>query len=343
MKALITGGAGFIGSHLVEHLLKNTNWDLIILDRLTYASNGLNRLNDIGAFDQGRRTQFFPVDIAYPISVGVEKEIGQVDYILHLAAETHVDNSITDPRPFVYSNVVGTMEILEYARRLNGRLKKFVYFSTDEVFGPAQIGHSFKDWDRYDSRNPYSATKAAAEELCLAWANTYKLPIIVTHCMNAFGERQHPEKFIPNTVKKMLRGESITIHADSSRTKAGSRSYIHARNIASAVLWILNNIDSPPVGTLRDKYNIVGEREVDNLVLVKTIHKYLQEALNREIVPSYELVDYHSSRPGHDLRYALNGEKLRKLGWSLPATFDDSLQKTIQWMVDPRHLHWLLV
>ena len=341
MRVLITGGAGFIGHHMVEHLLKNTDWDVIILDRLTYAANGLNRLKDIGAINN-KRIQFFPLDICTPISVGIEREIGQVDYILHLAAETHVDNSIADPKPFVYTNVVGTMEMLQYARRLN-RLKKFVYFSTDEVFGPAYGTHSFKEWERYNSTNPYSATKAAAEELCLAWSNTYNLPMVITHCMNAFGERQHPEKFIPLVVKKILRGESITIHSDSTKTKAGSRSYIHCRNIAAGVLWILKNVNGDISGKQRDKFNITGEVEIDNESLVKLIFKNLQEILGGGLVLNYELVDFHSTRPGHDLRYGLNGEKLKKLGWEPPNTFEESLRKTISWMVDHRNMQWLML
>lgn len=343
MRALITGGAGFIGHHLVEHLLKNTDWELVVLDRLTYAANGMSRLKDIKAFDESR-VHFFPVDIAYPISVGVEREIGQVDYIIHMAAETHVDNSISDPRPFVFTNVVGTMEMLQLARRLNGRLKKFMYFSTDEVFGPAGKDTSYKEWDRYDSRNPYSATKAAGEELCLAWANTYKIPMIISHCMNAFGERQHPEKFIPNTVKKILRSETVVIHANADKTQAGSRYYIHCRNIAAAVLWLLNNVQPSPLdGLIRNKFNIVGEKEVDNLTLVHQIHTNLQEILGRQLDLRFEMVDFHSTRPGHDLRYSLNGERLRKLGWSPPNTFEQSLRRTLEWMVDPKHLHWLII
>jgi dTDP-glucose 4,6-dehydratase len=345
MRALITGGAGFVGHHLVEHLLKNTDWELVIFDRLTYAANGLNRLKDIKAFDQAKsRLQFYPIDIAYPVSIGIERELGQVDYIFHLAAETHVDNSILDPRPFVQANVIGTMEMLQLARRLNGRLKKFIYFSTDEVFGPAHNTAIFREWDRYNSSNPYSATKAAGEELCLAWSNTYGIPMVITHCMNAFGERQHPEKFIPLTVKKLLRGELITIHSDGTRTRAGSRSYIHCRNIAAAVLFLAENVaDKSPTGTLREKFNITGEKEVDNLTLVQMIHGNLERLQKRKYDLRYELSSFHSQRPGHDLRYALDGTKLKKLGWTPPNTFETSLAKTMEWMVDPANVHWLMI
>ncbi len=286
VKVLITGGAGFIGHHIVEHILRTTDWDIIIFDRLTYASNGMRRLTDIKAYDD-RRVELIPVDIERPISANHAEGI---NIILHLAAETHVDNSIGDGMPFVMTNVVGTAQMLEFARKIP-KLQRFMYFSTDEVFGPAPEGVFYKEWDRYDSRNPYSATKAAGEELCLAWANTYGVPVTISHCMNAFGERQHPEKFVPKIVKKILSGDTIKIHSDPERKHPGQRHYIHCRNIASAVLFILG-LDSN-----RDKFNIVGEREVDNLTLVQMIHGYLQTALKKEFVLNTELVDFHSSRP----------------------------------------------
>lgn len=343
-RALITGAAGFVGHHLVEHLLHSTDWELVLIDKLAYSSNGMSRLRDIRAFEQYRsRLQMFAVDVSYPISYGVEKEIGNVDYILHIAAESHVDRSIEDPRPFVINNVIGTMEMLQLARRQN-RLKAFLYFSTDEVFGPCYEGSpDFKEWARHNPTNPYSASKACGDSLALAWANSYNLPVIVSNCMNIFGERQHPEKFIPMVVKKILRSENVQIHSDASRSKAGSRFYIHARNVASAVQFILEKM-TPPIGMkLRDKINITGEQEVDNLTLVKTIHGYMEKHLQRKFDLKTELVDFHSSRPGHDLRYAINGAKLATLGWIHPKTFQESLEKTVVWMVQPENLNWLLL
>jgi dTDP-glucose 4,6-dehydratase len=336
MKVLITGICGFIGHHVAEHILVNTDWDIVGIDRLSYASNGFNRLRDaIG--HPNDRVSLFSADFTQPFSCGLIKEIGQVDYILHLGAETHVDNSIKNPESFVFSNVVGTMRVLDFAR-IQDRLRRFVYFSTDEVFGPAPAGTSYKEWDRYNSTNPYSATKAGGEELCLAYSNTYKIPLVVTHTMNAFGERQHPEKFIPLIINKVLKGEEVTIHSDRTKTKAGSRFYIHCRNIASAILFILDkrsdNISSSGM-YYRDKFNIVGEREVNNLDMAQFIARTLGKELK------YEMVDFHSSRPGHDLRYALDGSKLEELGWHIPKTFEDSLVKTIQWYVNnPKWLDW---
>jgi len=323
-RVLITGGCGFIGHHLVEHLLINTDLEVVILDKLTYASNGYNRLRDAGILGNPR-LKCHSGDFMHPISHGLSQEIGQIDFLIHLGAETHVDNSITNPEPFVLSNVVGTMRILDYAR--TQRLKKLIYFSTDEVFGPAPQGTLYKEWDRYNSTNPYSASKAGGEELCLAYANTYGVPVIITHTMNAFGERQHPEKFIPMVIKKVLAGETVTIHSDPTKTHSGSRFYIHARNIASAVLFLLNK------GVSREKYNIVGEAEVNNLDMAQFIAEVIGKPLK------YEMVDFHSSRPGHDLRYALDGTKMKDMGWEIPKTFNKSLEKTINWYCS--NLGWL--
>jgi len=328
MKVLITGGCGFIGHHIVEHIIKNTDWDIEILDKLTYASSGFDRLRDIEVFDD-KRVSVLAFDFTKPLSEGIKKEIGKIDYILHLGAETHVDRSIEDPEPFIMSNVVGTMHMLNYAKELKG-LKKFVYFSTDEVFGPAPEGVAFKEWDRYNSSNPYAASKAAAEELALAYANTYKIPVLITHTMNVFGERQHPEKFIPMTVKKILNNEVVLIHSNKEKTKPGSRFYIHARNVAAAILFLLDKGDNFGV---RDKFNIVGEKEINNLELAQFIAKMLNKPLK------YKMIDFHSSRPGHDLRYALDGTKMRKLGWEVPVNFEQSLTKTIKWML--AHPKWL--
>ena len=327
IRVLITGGCGFAGHHLVEHILKNTDWHVTVLDRLNYASSGFDRLRDIEAFDVSR-VRVLTADFTNPIVDGLAKEIGDVDYIVHMGAETHVDNSISNPEPFVMANVVGTMRLLDYARTLPN-LKQFLYFSTDEVFGPAPEGVAYKEWDRYNSGNPYAAAKAGGEELVLAYANTFKIPCVITHTMNIFGERQHPEKFIPKIINKVMQGETMTIHSNAAKTKAGSRFYIHGRNVAAAVLFLLG---LPHEKT--DKFNIVGEKEVDNLQLAQAV----AGILGKELL--YEMVDFHSSRPGHDLRYALDGSKMRELGWEPPRDFASSLEKTVKWYVD--NPKWLL-
>ncbi|MBI2056320.1 MAG: GDP-mannose 4,6-dehydratase [Candidatus Sungbacteria bacterium] len=319
-RILITGGCGFMGHHFVDYVLKNTDWDVVIIDKLTYASHGLDRLRDIAALDN-KRVLVLGCDFSQSLSEGVRHEVGEVDYIVHMGAETHVDRSIENPEPFVMSNVVGTMHMLNFARSLP-HLTWFVYFSTDEIFGPAEEGVSYKEWDRYNSANPYSATKAGGEELALSYANTYKLPLFITHTMNIFGDRQYREKFIPKVIKSLLAREKVTIHADPTKTQAGRRSWIHAQNVSSALLFLLAHAKQ------REKYNIAGEREVDNLSMAQSIARVVGKPLE------YELVDFHSSRPGHDLRYALDGSKLATLGWHMPMTFEESLKHTIQWTLD---------
>ena len=195
-KVLITGGCGFIGHHLVQHLYKTTNWDIIIIDKLSYASRGFDRLRDISLYGDAR-VKVFTVDIKSDLDKGMLREIGyDVDYIVHMAAETHVDNSIENPRQCISNNVESTITMLEYARSLTS-LKKFIYFSTDEVFGPALNDTLYSEWDRHCPTNPYSASKSAGEQIALSYLNTFKVPVIICNVMNVFGERQHIEKFIP--------------------------------------------------------------------------------------------------------------------------------------------------
>jgi len=240
MKILITGGCGFIGHHFVEHVFKNTDWDIVIIDRLSYASNGFERLRDTETLDNNR-IKVFTCDLILPLSEGLIKEIGEVNYIVHMAAETHVDNSIKTPELFLDNNIKSTYNLLEYARNHLPNLKTFFYFSTDEVFGPALGDTLYKEWDRHKPTNPYSASKSAAEQICIAYENTYKTPLMIVNVMNAFGERQHVEKFIPLCMKKLLNNEKIYIHSYPDKKTAGTRFYIHGRNIASAVLFLIKN------------------------------------------------------------------------------------------------------
>ncbi|MFH1770161.1 MAG: GDP-mannose 4,6-dehydratase [archaeon] len=332
-RVLITGACGFVGHHLVEHFLKNTDWEIVVFDRLSYASSGFDRLRDIEAFDD-KRVMILTADFTAEIGNGLAKEIGDVEYILHLGANSHVDNSITNPLSFERANVLGTMYMLEFAKTVPN-LKKFLYFGTDEVYGTAPVGVNYKEGDRFNPGNPYAASKAAAECFCYSYANTYKLPIIITNTMNVIGERQHPEKFVPMVIKRALSGEVVTIHSNKEKTKAGSRFYIHGRNVADAVLFILQNTDETldNIDASKGKFNIVGEIELDNLELAQMIAKAVGKPLK------YEMVDFHSSRPGHDLRYALDGSKLAKIGWKPPVDFEASLKKTVDWTLKNRR--WL--
>ena len=321
MKILITGGCGFIGHHFVEHVHKNTDWEIIIIDRLSYASNGFERLRDTETLNDNR-VKVFTCDLILPLSEGLIKEIGEIDYIVHMAAETHVDNSIKTPKLFLDNNIQSTYNLLEYARNYLPNLKTFFYFSTDEVFGPALGDTLYKEWDRHKPTNPYSASKSAAEQICIAYENTYKTPLMIVNVMNAFGERQHVEKFIPLCMKKLLNDEKIYIHSYPDKKTSGTRFYIHGRNIAAAVLFLIKN------GEIGEKYNISGEREVSNLEMAQFIAKFMNKKLD------YEMVDFHSDRPGHDLRYGLDGSKLFSMGFSLPLNFEESLRKTVEWTLE---------
>ena len=328
MKIIITGGCGFIGHHFVEHLCINTDWDIIVIDKLSYASMGFERLRDTEIFSTYQnRVKVFTTDLVLPIPEGLIKEIGlDVDYIVHMAAETHVDNSIKYPQLFITNNIDSTVNILEYAKKLKS-LKKMFYFSTDEVFGPALGDTLYKEWDRHKPTNPYSASKSAAEQICVAYENTYGLPLIIVNVMNAFGERQHVEKFIPLCIKRILAGDKVFIHSYPDKKTAGTRFYIHGRNIAQAVLFLINN------GEIGEKYNISGEKEVSNLELALTIAKIMNKKLD------YEMINFHETRPGHDLRYGLDGTKLFSMGFELPLNFEESLRKTVEWtLANPKWL-----
>ena len=330
--ALITGGAGFIAHHLIARILKDTDWNIVTLDRLDYSGN-LNRLNDILEYEctpeQRKRVRVVWHDLKAELNPLVRKEIGKVDYVLHLAAGSHVDRSIDYPMEFVMDNVVGTCNILDFARSQD--IERFLYFGTDEVFGPAPNDIKYKENDRYNSTNPYSATKAGGEELAVAYENTYKLPVYVTHTMNVFGERQHPEKYIPMCIRRSRDGDTITVHSDKTKTVAGSRHYIHADDVASAVLFLLNyqGTFAPTWGNAKcPKFNIVGSEELNNLELAQII----ADAQGKEL--KYEMVDFHSSRPGHDLRYALDGNKMRDLGWTPAKSVRERIAEVTNWTLN---------
>ena len=275
-------------------------------------------------------------DLKAEINSQIKNQLGSPDIILHLAAASHVDRSILYPMEFVLDNVVGTVNLLDYARSLKN-LEKFVYFSTDEIFGNAPEGVSYKEYDRYNSTNPYSASKASAEEFCVAYENTYKLPIYITHTMNVFGERQHPEKFIPMTIQRVRDSQKVFIHSNPEKTKAGSRHYIHAQDVADGLIFILKLDNYKHTGDFGNakcpKFNLVGPEEIDNLELAKKIAK----VQNKKLI--YELIDNHSSRPGHDLRYSLSPNLLKSLGWEPKIRLSKRIEEVVDWSLNNKH--WL--
>lgn len=407
MRILITGGCGFLGSHLVEHFLKTTTAEIVVLDRLSYASMGFDRLRlvreGMDADDFTRRVRMLTVDLSLPLADGVVREIGEVDYIIHAAAESHVDNSIVDPLPFLQSNVIGTHNLLWAVRKMPSVRRVFVV-STDEVYGPAhasgddmspamrrfehvamdmidilskhgganaqleRIGLDAADYQRIytelmDARaglrsgfdegskfrpaNPYAAAKAGGEMVAMAYANTYRLPITIVNTMNLIGERQHPEKFVPLVIRKVLKGETVHIHADPTRTRAGTRFYLHCRTFANALAWLverdrgLGDVTDGPVLDMLSlplKLHVCGEREISNLELAQLLAAEIRLTAETGGL-KYELVDFHSSRPGHDLRYAMDDSAIRRMGWMRPMGLKQSLEKTVRWyLANPQWL-----
>ena len=339
-KVLVTGGAGFIGHALIENLLKNTDYEIITLDRLDYSGN-LNRISNImESYDDStqKRLQIIHHDLKAEVNRLVSNKIKNVKHIFHLAASSHVDRAIQDPLSFVMDNVVATCNILNFSRSLEN-LDSFFYFSTDEVFGPANEGIKYSEWDRYNSTNPYSASKAGGEELAISFQNTYGLPVVITHCMNVFGRRQHPEKYIPNTISKILNNETITIHSDKNNTP-GSRHYIHTDDVSSAVIEILKNKKSLQEKTY-DKFganclkvNIASNLELNNFEVAEIIAKKLNKKFE------YEFIDVPSNRPGHDLRYALDNSILNSLGWEAEKSNKKGIEDVVDWYL--KNDEWLV-
>lgn len=325
MRVLITGACGFIGHVLTTYLFEKTSWDLVLIDELSYASKGLRRLRESLPLNDPR-IQVFTFDLMRPLTPGLTEEIGKVDYIIHLAAETHVDRSISQPVEVVSNNIMSTLNMLEWTR-LHQPQALFLYFGTDEVYGPARPGHCFSEEDRFHPNNPYAAAKAGSECLVHAYANTFKLRTLIVHCTNVFGPRQHCEKFIPLVISRLLAEETVTIHGYPDRTSSGSRYYIHVHDVVRAVEFLLQH------GIPGESYNITGEVEISNLELAQKIAGFLGRELK------YEIVDYHSARPGHDLHYGLRGDKLKRLGWTAQYSFTQGLEEVVKWSLE--HPEWL--
>lgn len=304
---LCTGSAGFIGAHLVDYLLKNTDWQIHVWDCLNYSSREAWRLRKIGAFDMPN-FQFANVDLA-----DLKAKPINFDYVAHLAAETHVDRSIEEPTPFIQSNIFGTFRLLQYARQMPG-LKKFLYFSTDEVYGPAGE-ETFSENSAHNPTNPYSASKDAGESLALAWANTYNLPVVVSHCSNVFGEMQNSEKYIPKLVQAITCGHNIGIHVNETG-ESGRRQYVYAGDVAHAIDLLLK------YGEPRKKYNIPG-KEVSNEEMAHMV----AEALEMDLISSKE--SPYTARPGWDFNYRISGDELGFLGWEPTDNFKALLKQTV--------------
>lgn len=342
-RVLITGAAGFIGAHICDYIIKNTDWEVVVLDRPGHVDVDFDRLRDSKLFDH-KRVSIFTWDLCLPITENLVKEIGHVEYILHVAASAHVDDSIANPVRFIRNNIDSTLNMLEYARLT--KPERFVMFSTNEVYSAAPEGVDYKEGDRFNPGNPYAASKAAGECICMAYANTYKVPIIITNTMNVLGERQQPQKYLPKIINHILEGKTLDIHANSEGTQAPKRHYIHAISVADAIIFILNNTTETldPIDASRGRFNIVGEKELDNLQLALMVEKAVNKYTGKKYKLKYKLVDFRKERPGSDMRYSLSGEKLEKLGWKPPETIRESVDRIVKWALQEdsgKNQRWL--
>jgi dTDP-glucose 4,6-dehydratase len=333
-RILVTGGCGFVGHHFVEHVLKETDWEIEIIDKLSYSGDAA-KVTELSVFDPDR-VRLHWHDLRAPIMESLANEVGHIDYIVNFASESHVDNSIDQPVDFILNNVGLAVNILEFSRR--AQVKKFIQISTDEVFGPAPNGIAFSEWTKHLPSNPYSASKSAQESIAISYWRTYGIPLFITNTMNMFGERQHVEKLIPKAIKCFLDGEPVPVHAqqiDGVWTPS-SRFWLHARNHADALLWILREVepDAYPESEHPTKFNISGDIELSALEIVQRIAEIMG------VEADVEFVDYHSHRPGHDMRYALDGSKIHRRGWNPPVDFHKSLEHTVNWTVDHKD-RWL--
>lgn len=325
MRVLLTGIAGFVGSHIVEHIQANTDWEIEGLATFRHMGDSIRT----DSFKPGVRIH--TCDVASPISDRLIDRIGPVDFIINAASQSHVDRSIADPRPFIENNVGIAISMLEYARIV--KPKVFIQISTDEVYGPAPDVTYFMEWNPILPSNPYSASKAAQEAIAISYWRTYGVPLVITNTMNMFGERQDTEKFIPMVVKRIMAGKKVGIHGTSEYI--GSRSYLHARNHADALLFLLGS--QPAMfgqgAEMPDRYNISGDMEMNNLEMAEAIAAIIGKEWQ------WEFDNFHASRPGHDLRYALDGTKIRKTGWKAPLGLAESLERTVRWTL--AHEEWL--
>lgn len=327
---LITGGAGFIGRSFVAKVLKETDWNIVVLDSLSYAGDA-NRLATSDGFDTSR-VRILWHDLRAPISETLAARIGPVRYIANIASESHVERSISDPAGFIMANCALAVHMLEYARVAKPDV--FLQISTDEVYGPAAEGHAHREWECHIPSNPYAASKSAQESFAISYWRTFGVPVVITNTMNNFGESQHAEKFVPLCVNKIINRESITVHGETltdGTFKSGSRFWLHADNHADALLHILRNLPPAayPEADRPSRWHIAGDREITNLEIVEMISNQL--GIQADVEP----VNFHASRPGHDLRYALDGTAIQLAGWTPPVDFENSFKSAVSALSSP--------
>ena len=327
MRILVTGGAGFIGSAVCRHLIQGTNAEVVNVDKLTYAGNP----NSLKMIDDDPRYRFVRADICDEAGIGGLFAETVPDAVINLAAESHVDRSITGSRSFIETNILGTYTLLEAARRywsgLSDEAKggfRFLHVSTDEVYGSLGADGFFTESTPYDPSSPYSASKASSDHLAMAWHRTYGLPIIISNCSNNYGPYHFPEKLIPLIILNALEGKPLPVYGKG----ANVRDWLYVKDHARALHLILTK------GRPGETYNVGGRNERTNLDVVETICRILDE-IRPEERPHHRLVNFVPDRPGHDHRYAIDATKLEnELGWKAKETFASGIRKTVHWYLE---------
>ena len=334
MKILITGGAGFIGSAVIRHILNNTTDRVVNVDKLTYAGN----LESLAAVSSSARYTFEKVDICHRNELDRVFREHQPDAVMHLAAESHVDRSIDGPADFIETNIVGTYTLLEATRAYWNRLEegaherfRFHHISTDEVYGDLEGPEDlFTETTPYAPSSPYSASKASSDHLVRAWRRTYGLPTLVTNCSNNYGPYHFPEKLIPLMILNALEGKPLPVYGKGNQV----RDWLYVEDHARALYQVLTE------GEVGQTYNIGGHNEKQNIEVVNTICALLDEFRPRADGRAYrELITHVTDRPGHDLRYAIDAGKIqRELGWAPQESFESGIRKTVEWYLN--NLDW---
>jgi dTDP-glucose 4,6-dehydratase len=334
MKLLLTGAGGSIGVHFIAHIMHNTDWDVVCVDSFRHKGE-FDRIARVcrNHPDWPSRITTLTHDLTAPFTTR-EIEKLHTDYIVNLASLSDVQGSIDDPVPFVRNNIDIVLTMLELARVT--KPKAFIQFSTDEVYGPALIDEAHPEWDTILPSNPYAASKASQEAIAISYWRSYGVPVIITNTMNNFGEMQQKNKYPVKIQKAVENNTKVEVHI-APTGEIGTRFYLHSRNAADAVLFILKNVTptthQPGEIDRPDRFNIVGDEQLNNLQLAEVIAKLMGKELK------YELVHFHDKNPGHDSHYGLTHDKLEKLGWKSPVDFETSLKNTIEWQ--QRNAEWI--